>query len=478
MTDQTGTFTRRQGLIGMAASTLLLSSKARAQTVRSFRPEDFGARGDGRTNDTLAFAAMSQAVRQAGGGTIVLGRKTYRVGLQRPGNGRDYAFEPLDVIKLAGLPGPLEIAGNGAVLRTAAGQRFGGFERSGEQSRRKMPNYDRATQATPYVAMIWVENCRGPVIISGLELDGAIAEGRLGGFYGDTGRQIPMSGLFLRDNAGDEVVSDLYSHHHGLDGIIIDGIDRATDRLRSISRIRALHNGRQGCSVVGGRGYAFSDCTFGNTGSGTVASAPGAGLDIEAEGGKVVERLQFSKCRFLDNLGAAMVADSGTSRNVAFADCEFVGTRSWSAWPSKPGYSFTRSTFIGALVRPWGDADPALATRFSDCTFRDSDPQGRYARPYLPSPAGGPIFDAGGAEGGGLNVLLQRCRVTCTARGVLPWSTGVIFQDCTMSQTSAAASYPRGRYRGSNQITGNAVIAGSRIEGSLVLNGKPVRGQA
>lgn len=473
----TGTaLNRRNVLLGAAASSLLIRHRAAAQVQRTFRPEDFGAKGDGRSDDSLAFAALSQAVNRAGGGTIVLARKTYRVGRHQPGNGRDFAFAPTDVLHLNGLSGALEIAGNGAILRAMPGLRFGGFERGGDNYRRAMPNYDRGTQATPYIAMVWVEHCRGSVAISGLELDGAISQARIGGFYGDTGRQVPMSGMFLRDNLGAETVSDIYAHRHGLDGVVIDGIDRLSSRTARISGVRAENNGRQGCSLVGGRGYAFRDCSFLGTGSGPVTSAPGAGFDIEAEGGKIIDALRFDRCKFADNSGAALVADSGDSRNVAFADCEFIGTKSWSAWPSKPGFSFLRSTFIGAVVRPWGDRDPARATRFVDCTFTDRDPKGRYAKVYLPSPAGGPILDAGGAEGGGLNVLMQRCKVQCTGKGVLPWSTGVIFEDCTMSQVSAAASYPRGQYRGTNRLTGNAVVAGSRVSGTLTVNGKPVRG--
>ncbi|MBN8501973.1 MAG: hypothetical protein J0M19_12565 [Sphingomonadales bacterium] len=52
----------------------------------------------------------------------------------------------------------------------------------------------------------------------------------------------------------------------------------------------------------------------------------------------------------------------------------------------------------------------------------------------------------------------------------------MIYQDCTMSQVSKTASFPRGRYRGTNRITGNAVVDGSRIEGTLTLNGRVVRG--
>src|SRR5690348_6156661 len=43
-------------------------------------PEQFGAAGDGQTNDTDAFAKMTAAVNKAGGGRVVLRKTTYIVG--------------------------------------------------------------------------------------------------------------------------------------------------------------------------------------------------------------------------------------------------------------------------------------------------------------------------------------------------------------------------------------------------------------
>src|SRR4051812_45456452 len=46
-------------------------------------PEMFGAKGDGATNDSAAFARLAEAITHRGGGTIALRRKTYIVGAQR-----------------------------------------------------------------------------------------------------------------------------------------------------------------------------------------------------------------------------------------------------------------------------------------------------------------------------------------------------------------------------------------------------------
>src|SRR4051812_3454251 len=82
-------------------------SRLAAQPGSVLRPEDFGARGDGVSNDTRAFTAMSAELNRLGGGSIVLGAKrTYVVGSQTPG-GTEFGWTPAPVIHARGLPGPL-----------------------------------------------------------------------------------------------------------------------------------------------------------------------------------------------------------------------------------------------------------------------------------------------------------------------------------------------------------------------------------
>ena len=74
---------------GAAGVAFLLPGSGFAQQAAVFRPEEFGARGDGATNDTDAFARLSADVNLRGGGTVILGRgKTYLVGRQVRNTGR------------------------------------------------------------------------------------------------------------------------------------------------------------------------------------------------------------------------------------------------------------------------------------------------------------------------------------------------------------------------------------------------------
>lgn len=452
---------------GAGIPVALRATPTAADTVR---PEQFGARGDGATNDTHAFAAMSAFVNARGGGTIVLRPVTYIVGEQGPGQESGYAFGPKPIMLFIGCSQPLVIRGNGARLRCAPGLRYGTFDPvTGQPTRHPTPYLKGGELSVPYHAMITVRGCTGAVEISDLELDGNLERLRIGGKYGDAGWQLPASGIELVDNSGPERLARIHSHHHPLDGLIINGIDRDR-RVRSmIDSVRLDHNGRQGCSIVGGRGYDFRSCRFTDTGKSVIASAPGAGVDIEAEAGKSVRDLTFSSCTFSNNFGCGLVADSGPSDGARFDNCTFIGTTSWAAWPNKPRFRFNGCTFVGSIVHAYGDPDPDRACQFRNCTFRDDPALSPTGEVYGGGNPTRPIADLPGNR----NVLFSGCKFLLTHRSALPYTTNVvIFENCTLSQKSPAQGYPRGTFIGRNVITGNVGLYSARIHGELIVNGQ------
>ena len=466
---------RRNFLARAALSgTVLLPWRGLAQETVVTRPEDFGARGDGTTNDTEAFAALSEHINRQGGGTVMLGRgKTYLVGRQVRNAGR-YFLSPRPILKFNRLTAPLRILGNGARLLAAPGLRFGIFDQSTLRPLAfSLPNYRPDGICAPYDAMIEVSECFAPIEISDVELDGNLAEMIIGGPYGDTGHQLPGSGLQLVDNRSTETVIKVHSHHHPLDGMIINGLEQRHGRGQ-ISGLLARFNGRQGVSLVGGKGYDFTDCEFSHTGRSKLFSAPGAGVDIEAEG-KRIRDIRFHGCQFVDNAGVGLLADQGDSEDIRVADSTLIGTTSWSAWPNMPQIRFSGCTFVGAAANPFASPNPAIATQFDRCRFKDDPALAPGGRVFFNDATGsGPIVDLGGNAG--KNVQFSRCVFELTHKGRLPWSWLAIYVNNVMSQASPETGYPRGRYLGRNIITGRVDLYSSTISGELFVNGRRVTG--
>lgn len=456
---------------GAAAAATSFPGCGEAREGTLFTPEMFGAKGDGRTNDSAAMAALSAAVSAAGGGTVHFRRATYLIGGQSAIGREDvlYAFQPTPLLEFKGCSRPLVIEGNGAQLKCAAGLRYGVFSLDGAPRSHPMP-YIGPGLASPYGFMLRIEDCTAPVEISDLELDGSLPDLLIGGQYGDTGWQIPASGLALVNNRAAETVRNVYTHHHAQDGLCIDGVDaELTERpQRRIANVRSEHNGRQGCSIVGGRGYMFEACRFSHTGRGGLSSMPGAGVDIEAEGGKINRDFSFIDCVFSDNVGCGMVADTGDSEGARFLRCTFIGTSSWSVWPAKPRFRFDRCTFAGAMAQAYGDEDAARAAQFLDCTLTDDPALSPSGRLYGGSNTDRPLADLSAAR----NILFSRCTFLARHGAVLPWSVHAIYADCRMEQSSTTFSFPRGTYIGRSVIDGRVNVSGSMIRGEVVINGR------
>lgn len=442
-----------------------------------FSADDFGAVGDGVTNDTVALNDLAAAVMVAGGGVVdFTPGATYLVGIQTfNGTINNYLFDPHDVLKITGCNFPLILRGNGCKIKCADDLKFGSFNADGTVRNEAMPFTGDAI-ASPYKEMIHVADCTGFVHISGFELDGNCTNLEIGGQWGDTGRQIPCTGLYLKDNTGGERVEDVESHHHCLDGWQLNGVSPDAGSLSTMGaavNVNCHHNGRQGQSVVGGAGWTYDNCKFGYTGkdTGFAASAPAAGVDIEGEGGKVVHDMTYRRCEFFCNSGAGLIADQGASENITFEDSRFIGDTNWAAWADNPRYRFVRCTFIGALTHLHPNSDPDLAARFEDCRFLDDPALSPTGLVYGGSNPNKPILDLGTGD---TNVRFTRSRFDLTHAHSLPYTGEAIYDDCVMTQVAATAAYPRGHYKGVNFLdtAGSVDLTGNpQIEGDLIING-------
>jgi hypothetical protein len=384
------------GVVWLAAW-LPLAAPAQARLTKDLK-KDFGAVGDGKANDQLAFERAAEffnkrAQTPAGTAPAVLAipKGVYLVGRQ------DAAGNSGDVLKLVNCRN-LTIQGADSAsteIRYARGLRYGAFDPKTHQPYEAAaafftdPNY-----AARLGTFLVLQACEG-VEVSGLAVNGSAASLAVGGHWGDTGIQLPADGIFITDSRR-ITLRRLALHHFGRDGIqvlnhLAKSVDSPARENIVLENSTFNYNGRQGLSITGVNGLRAVNCSFSHTGRVKIAalgkalvSAPAAGVDLEPQDG-FVTNVQFDNCRFVDNAGQGLVADRPggdhpeTTRNVVVANSLIWGLTNWSVWVSQPGYLFQNCRIYGAFVHGCRAARPADATRFLGCTFEDRPYHGQTA---------------------------------------------------------------------------------------------------
>lgn len=250
---------------------------------------DFGATGDGITDDTVAVQAAFDAVSVSGGTVVFEPGKTYMI---------DGLYQPLQSIFGGVKPKSNTILqGNNATLKLIPNASIG------------------------YCILNLVEV--NDITVNDLSFVGDLdthigALNQFGhaiivaGCY-----NITLNNLFATKCMGDGLLISAYAA-----GLINSEVD--------VSNCEFVDNRRQGLSVLDLRNGTFIACTFRNTGQ-TSATSPASGVDLEPDySGAKVSNLTFVGCTFNNNAsGHGFVVGSITSANIVenikLLGCSFSG---------------------------------------------------------------------------------------------------------------------------------------------------------
>lgn len=462
------------GMTDAQAAGFLMPSSVNVGDSGYVRPDLYGAAGNGVTNDTTAMHSMTAVVNSAaGGGVDLLPKRTYIVGRQADSRGSPTNFDGVgtgpvyynaeQILHFNDLDG-FVFRGNGAQLKAASGLKHGAFNLDGS-AKASTNGYTGDGAAQAYPIMVWLQRCKN-FTIENLILNGNSDGLTKGGPWGDTGWQVGGTGLQLED-CSNYTVRRCTFFGHPSDGLQVAGACNALNCVPENGTFEDCIlelNGRQGCSLIGGKGLTFRRCSFSFNGRNSrtdstvkhpFLSAPASGVDVEAEGVREVHDITFEESVFLCNEGSGFLYAGGGASGIHFNDCVFVADVGYALYNAAvlSGARFTRCYVIGvSLWQGNGGTDPAI---FDDVIFLDSADY---------SPTGvvndtGPIVDFGGGNTG---LLVKNCKMLLTADAVAPAATvGMTFRDFTLSQANPnLTGFGGGRLEGRTSISGNLDMGG------------------
>ena len=346
---------------------------------------NFGAKGDGVTNDYPAFKATSDYVKNTN-------LKGYTIHLPMPDDcyvasgqtfeaGKGFTCNPILDISFATLQDKsILLQSDNAKIKQMSGQYFGAFNKNTkEKLNTTTPIYYHADAAVADLKFILhFENIKSLIINGKVELDGNRDGMNIGGVWGDIGWQLFAYGIRIAWVKQFDI-ANINSHHHCCDGIYIAGWndtanpDKPLTDVKGVARnLNSQYNSRQGMSLTGGQNISFYDCIFDNTAlpEFSVVSPPRQSVDIEAEISPI-RNITFYRSYF-GRAGAQSIGmEAGDSKDIKFYNCEFVNDLGAALWANRPKLKFVDCYVNGRVEKNYATEIDSERTVYQDCTFTD-----------------------------------------------------------------------------------------------------------
>lgn len=415
---------------------------------------DFGAIGDGKTNDSRAWAEAIKFFSGKKDTKLFIPKGTYLIGEQ------SIDSDTTNKVRFANLKYPallkntsnLVIEGETdsktgkpvSIIKYLDGLYYG-YLNPVTKKEALIANMDSEANLGAILNLDFT--CKD-IVIRNLELDGnfnqqiyfplpnGVKRGFDIGHYGIT--SYSTANLLLEN---------LYAHHFALDGFYIQNDRKVLEEGKYhtiVKKCRSDLNGRQGLSFTVGSSILLVDSEFTNTGRGRVRISPAANVDIENHdaSGASLKNIRIENCTISNNLGGAgSINIAGKVEDIIITNSVIdVGNRKKG---EHQGYSITSnfspnkdlivrsSTVRGKMLLYGKDKRPDdddEKTSFENCKIIDNDesviiPDGQ----FLIDSYDGFRFQNCQFY---LNKTRKILRIRDTKGGVLARSQSAIFQNC------------------------------------------------
>jgi hypothetical protein len=261
-----------------------------------FNVKDFGAKGDGVSDDYDALRSAAAATCRWPGSTLTFPAGVYRVDRYRiTGGPNGNGVQNIQYVNCSGNT----IVGYGAKIDVK-----GDFRRTADYITDGY-TYSYVDSVVPFEM----------IDSSGFTIEGFEIAGNVDQMSRDAGVVEGNNAAVFTTHCADYLLRDVFAHHFSADGITIGGNSELADQRFRVDNVSSKNNARDGLSIIQARSGTITNSTFDDNGrTGAYGNhPPAAGMDIEPERKPPQEdvytgSITIDNCEFAENIGSQFVS--------------------------------------------------------------------------------------------------------------------------------------------------------------------------